>query len=54
MISAGSRGAVGAQALAVAVAPDLPAAWEEQVTNAAFWRYAREAQDFAGGRRRGE
>lgn len=43
-----------AQALAVAVAPDLPAAWEEQVTNAAFWRYAREAQDFAGGRRRGE
>lgn len=43
-----------AQALAVRAAPEVPAAWDEQVVDAAFWRYAREARDFAGGRRREE
>jgi hypothetical protein len=38
--------------LAVAAAPGRPAAWDAQaVTDAAFWRYLREATDFAGGRR---
>jgi hypothetical protein len=37
---------------AVAVAPENPGAWEgEAIAGAAFWRYAREAGDFAGGRR---
>jgi hypothetical protein len=36
-------------------APANPRAWEEEVVGgAAFWRYAREAQDFGGGRRRGD
>lgn len=43
-----------AQALAVSVAPDVPEAWDEHVVNAAFWHYAREARDFAGGLRRGD
>lgn len=39
------------QALAARAAPEEPEAWDEQtVGNAAFWRYAREARDFAGGR----
>lgn len=38
--------------LAVAVAPGSPFAWDGQVVaDAAFARYAREATDFAGGRR---
>lgn len=38
--------------LAIAVAPDEPDAWDLQtVAGAAFARYLREAQDFAGGRR---
>lgn len=43
------------QEIAVRVAPDNPRAWDEgTVVGAAFWRYAREAGDFAGGRRLGE
>jgi hypothetical protein len=38
--------------LAMATAPDEPAAWDLQtVANAAFSRYVRAAHDFAGGRR---
>ena len=38
--------------LAMATAPDEPAAWDLQtVAGAAFSRYVREAHDFAGGRR---
>jgi hypothetical protein len=38
--------------VAVAVAPDDPAAWDVRVVgDAAFGRYVREASDFAGGRR---
>jgi len=41
--------------IAVGVAPDNPRAWDEEtIAHAAFWRYAREATDFAGGRRVGE
>jgi hypothetical protein len=41
--------------LAVQVAPDDPQAWNvEVVADAAFARYAREAIDFAGGRRLSE
>jgi len=41
--------------LAVQAAPDDPGAWNvEVVADAAFARYAREAVDFAGGRRLGE
>lgn len=54
LVALHGEGTDWAQALAVKIAPDLPEAWEEQVTDAAFWRYAREARDFAGGRRRGE
>jgi hypothetical protein len=38
--------------LAATVAPDKPAAWDSRVADAAFLRYARQAQDYAGGRRR--
>ncbi len=38
--------------LAIATAPDEPFAWDLQmVAGAAFSRYVREADDFAGGRR---
>lgn len=38
--------------LAVATAPGAPWAWDERlVADATFFRYVREAQDFAGGRR---
>jgi hypothetical protein len=38
--------------VAVAAAPEQPEAWDSQtVCDAAFWRYVREAADFAGGRR---
>ncbi|MBA2349254.1 MAG: hypothetical protein H0V81_13280 [Solirubrobacterales bacterium] len=38
--------------LAYAIAPGAPWAWDPRVTtDAAFARYVREAQDFAGGRR---
>jgi hypothetical protein len=38
--------------IAVSAAPDNPNAWDEEaVAGAAFWRHAREAGDFAGGRR---
>jgi hypothetical protein len=37
---------------AVAANPENPRAWDgEAIAGAAFWRYAREASDFAGGRR---
>jgi hypothetical protein len=37
---------------AVETAPGNPRAWDgEAIAGAAFWRYAREASDFAGGRR---
>jgi hypothetical protein len=39
--------------IAVEEAPDDPDAWSEDAADAAFWRYAREAGDFAGGRRLG-
>ncbi|MEA2390920.1 MAG: hypothetical protein QOK31_1029 [Solirubrobacteraceae bacterium] len=39
--------------IAVEEAPDDPDAWSEEAADAAFWRYAREAGDFAGGRRLG-
>jgi hypothetical protein len=39
--------------VAVAAAPDHPAAWDAQTAGeAAFARYVREAMDWAGGRRR--
>jgi len=39
-------------ALAVELAPDEPYAWDARViADAAFARYARQATDFAGGRR---
>lgn len=38
--------------VAVATAPGAPWAWDERVVaDASFFRYVREAQDFAGGRR---
>ncbi|MCW3016256.1 MAG: hypothetical protein JWO02_3348 [Solirubrobacterales bacterium] len=38
--------------LAVATAPGAPWAWDERlIADATFYRYVREAQDFAGGRR---
>jgi hypothetical protein len=38
--------------LAVSVAPGAPWAWDQRiVADAAFARYVREAEDFAGGRR---
>ena len=40
--------------LAATAAPDTPAAWDSRVADAAFLRYAREASDYAGGRRRGD
>ncbi len=39
---------------AVDAAPGHPRAWDQEtVAGAAFWRYARGASDFAGGRRQG-
>jgi hypothetical protein len=39
--------------IAVSTAPEHPATWDASiVADAAFWRYVREASDFAGGRRR--
>ncbi|MCW3065125.1 MAG: hypothetical protein JWN32_2297 [Solirubrobacterales bacterium] len=38
--------------LAYELAPETPAAWDSRVADAAYLRYAREAHDFAGGRRR--
>jgi hypothetical protein len=38
--------------LAAATAPGAPWAWDERlVADSTFYRYVREAQDFAGGRR---
>ena len=37
--------------LAARVAPNSPAAWDARVADAAFGRYVRDAQDYAGGRR---
>ena len=38
--------------VAVRVAPETPEAWEAgTVADAAFYRYLREAEDYAGGRR---
>ncbi len=36
--------------VAAAAAPDAPWAWDARVADAAFHRYLREAQDYAGGR----
>ncbi|GAC1527154.1 MAG: hypothetical protein NVS2B6_14840 [Thermoleophilaceae bacterium] len=45
-----SRRTAGAP-LAIAIAPDDPAAWDAAiVADAAFGRYLREAADYAGGR----
>lgn len=39
-------------AVVMDAAPEEPRAWDAQtLADAAFWRYAREAADFAGGRR---
>ena len=39
--------------VAIATEPDDPRAWDAQTLgDAAFWRYVREAADYAGGRRR--
>ena len=46
------RGTDWCTEIAVSVAPDDPWAWEARtVADAAFARYVRAAQDFAGGRR---
>ena len=37
--------------IAARVAPSAPAAWDARVADAAFWGYAHDAVDFAGGRR---
>ena len=37
--------------LAARVAPNSPAAWDARIADAAFGRYIRDAQDYAGGRR---
>ena len=37
--------------IATSVAPEAPAAWDSRVVDAAFARYLREAEDYAGGRR---
>ncbi len=37
--------------LAARVSPNSPAAWDARIADAAFGRYVREAQDYAGGRR---
>lgn len=48
-----SAGADWCLDVAIAAAPDDPRAWDAQtVGDAAFARYAREASDWAGGRRR--
>jgi hypothetical protein len=36
--------------VAVTAAPDAPWAWDPPVIDAAFARYLREAEDYAGGR----
>jgi hypothetical protein len=38
--------------LAVRAVPEAPYAWDPAIFDAAFGTYAREASDFAGGRRR--
>ena len=45
------RGTDWALDLAVNAAPEVPAAWEPAVADAAFARYVRGAVDYAGGRR---
>jgi hypothetical protein len=46
------RGTSWCMEVAYAVAPGAPWAWDPQTTaDAAFSRYVREAQDYAGGRR---
>ena len=45
------RGTTWAMDIAVTAAPDAPYAWDAHVVDAAFARYLREAEDFAGGRR---
>ncbi len=46
------RGTSWCQDLAVSTAPGAPWAWDERiVADGTFFRYVREARDFAGGRR---
>ena len=45
------RGTTWCMDIAVTAAPDAPWAWEPPVVDAAFARYLREAEDYAGGRR---
>lgn len=46
------RGTAWCMDLAVAIAPSAPWAWDERVVaDAAFARYARDAEDYAGGLR---
>jgi hypothetical protein len=47
-----NQGTDWALQLAYELAPETPAAWDSRVADAAFLRYAREAYDYAGGRRR--
>ena len=45
------QGTTWAIDVATSVAPDEPDAWDSRVVDAAFARYLREAEDYAGGRR---
>ncbi len=45
------QGTTWAIDLATSVAPDDPDAWDSRLVDAAFARYLREAEDYAGGRR---
>ena len=45
------RGTTWCMDIAVTAAPEAPWAWDPPVIDAAFARYLREAEDFAGGRR---
>jgi len=47
-----ARGTSWCMEIAFAIAPGAPLAWDPRTTaDAAFARYVREAQDYAGGRR---
>lgn len=45
------RGTTWCMDIAATAAPDAPWVWDPRVVDAAFARYLREAEDYAGGRR---